>query len=170
MLDPVASHLNLVTTKNLHIVEVHTFDRLSGSISANGRASVSIDMNSINSGFPVRDQRMRELLFETPSHPTATIEVDVPGALLTALAPGQSTEADISARVRIRGVERTVSTRVMVQRLTNSRIYVQSIAPAVAQATEFDLADGVEQLRAVVNLVSISSAVPVDFAFAFDAR
>jgi polyisoprenoid-binding protein YceI len=127
-------------------------------------------MNSINSGVTLRDQRMRELLFETALHPTATIEVAVPTALLNSLTAGQSTHADVSATVRLHGVEKAVTARVLIQRLSNSRVLVQSVSPPLARAADFGLAEGVEQLRAVVNLVSISSTVPVDFAFAFDAR
>lgn len=170
MLDSAASYLNFVTTKNLHIVEAHTFNTLSGSIDANGTARVIIDLNSINSGVTLRDQRMRELLFETATHPTATIEVAVPSALLNALGTGQSTQTDITATVRLHGTSKAVSARVLIQRLSGSRVLVQSLSPPLARAGDFGLTAGVEQLRSVVNLVSISTTVPVDFAFAFDAR
>jgi hypothetical protein len=162
--------LNFVTTKNLHIVEVHTFNTLSGTIGANGVARVSVDLNSINSGVVLRDQRMREMLFETATHPTATIEVAVPVALLNSLSAGQSTQADITANVNLHGSQKSVSARVLIQRLSNSRVLVQSLSPPLARAADFNLVEGVERLRSVVNLVSISTTVPVDFAFAFDAR
>ena len=118
----------------------------------------------------LRDQRMRELLFETGTHPTARIQVAVPTALLNSLSAGQSTQADITARVNLHGVEKSFTTRVSIQRLTNSRVLVQSMAPVIAKAADFGMVDGVERLRAIVNLVSISSAVAVDFSFAFNAR
>jgi hypothetical protein len=118
----------------------------------------------------LRDQRMREMLFETATHPTASIEVAVPAALLNSLSAGQSTLADITASVNLHGVQKAVTARVLIQRLSNSRVLVQSISPPLTRAADFNLVDGVERLRSVVNLVSISTTVPVDFAFAFDAR
>ena len=169
-LDTEASYLNFVTTKNTHNVEVHNFGSLSGFISTGGVATVTIELDSVNTGIDIRNQRMRNLLFETTSYPTATITVDVPATLLSSLSAGQTTQTDISASVNLHGVTTTVTTRVSVQRLSNSRVLVQSMAPVLPRAADFDLTEGVEALRSVANLTSISAAVPVDFALVFDAR
>ncbi|ARU30063.1 hypothetical protein CBR65_12095 [Cellvibrio sp. PSBB006] len=169
-LDTEASYLNFVTTKNTHNVEVHSFGSLSGFISTGGVATVTIELDSVNTGIDIRNQRMRDLLFETASYPTATITVDVPATLLSSLSAGQTTQTDISASVNLHGVSTTVTTRVSVQRLSNSRVLVQSMAPVLPRAADFDLTDGVEALRSIANLTSISAAVPVDFALVFDAR
>ncbi|AQT62023.1 carbohydrate-binding protein [Cellvibrio mixtus] len=169
-LNSSASYLNFVTTKNTHNVEVHTFTTLTGAIGANGVATVTIDLNSVSTGVALRDQRVRDLLFETVSFPTATITVPVPATLLSSLALGQTTQTDVSANVDLHGVTVAVTTRVSVQRLSNSRILVQSMAPVLTRAGDFNLTAGVEALRTIVNLTSISAAVPVDFALVFDAR
>ena len=169
-LDTEASYLNFVTTKNTHNVEVHSFGSLSGFISTGGVATVTIELDSVNTGIDIRNQRMRDLLFETASYPIATITVDVPATLLSSLSAGQTTQTDISASVNLHGVSTTVTTRVSVQRLSNSRVLVQSMAPVLPRAADFDLTDGVEALRSIANLTSISAAVPVDFALVFDAR
>jgi hypothetical protein len=44
------------------------------------------------------------------------------------------------------------------------------MAPVLTRAVDFDLTAGVEALRNIVSLTSISAAVPVDFALVFDAR
>lgn len=169
-LNSSASYLNFVTTKNTHNVEVHNFTSLTGAIGSNGVATVTIDLNSINSGVALRDQRMRDLLFETTSYPTATVSVAVPATLLSSLTLGQTTQTDITATLNLHGVSVPLTTRVSVQRLTNSRILVQSMAPVLTRAGDFNLTAGVEALRSIVNLTSISAAVPVDFALVFDAR
>ena len=169
-LDTQTSYLNFVTTKNTHNVEVHSFAALNGAIGTNGVATVTIDLNSVNTGIVLRDQRIRDLLFETASYPTATITVTVPSTLLSSLAVGQVALTDVSATVDLHGLSVAVTTRVSVQRLSNSRILVQSIAPVLTRASDFNLTAGVETLRALVNLTSISAAVPVDFALVFNAR
>lgn len=169
-LDSELSYLNLVTTKNTHNVEVHKFDGLDGSIDSSGVARVTIDLDSIDSGVALRDERMRELLFDTATYPTATITVEVPSALLNDLSVGQTTQTNVTASVDLHGVESSVTSRVSVQRLSSSRILVQSAAPVLTHAADFDLTNGVEALRAIVNLTSISAAVPVDFALVFNAH
>jgi polyisoprenoid-binding protein YceI len=169
-LDSSASYLNFVTTKNTHNVEVHNFSTLTGAIGTNGVATVTIDLNSVNTNNPTRDQRVRDFLFETVTFPNATITVTVPATLLSSLAAGQTTQTDVSAIIDLHGVSKTVTTRVSVQRLSSSRILVQSAAPVLTRADDFNLTAGVETLRALVSLTSISVAVPVDFALVFNAR
>ena len=164
------SSLNFVTTKNSHTVEVHNFTTFSGNISTSGVATLTIDLSSVNTGVTLRDQRMRDLLFQTSTYPTATVSVTLPSTLLGSLAVGQTAPTDITASLNLHGVTGTITTKVSVQRLSSSRIMVQSIAPILLKAGDYSLTDGVEALRAAVGIASISAAVPVDFALVFDAR
>lgn len=169
-LDSTASYLNFVTTKNTHNVEVHNFGTLSGSISTDGVATLAIDLASVSTGFATRDQRMRDHLFETATYPTATITVNVPSTLLSSLAAGQTTQTSVTAAVDLHGVTTNVTANVSVQRLSASRVLVQSTAPVLTRANTFEMTAGVETLRSLASLTSISAAVPVDFALVFDAR
>jgi hypothetical protein len=169
-LDNTASYLNFTTTKNTHNVEVHNFGTLSGGINAAGVATLTIDLNSVNTAVALRDQRMRDLLFETGTFPTATVTVAVPATLISSLAVGQSATTDISASLNLHGVTGAITTKVSVQKLSSSRVLVQSLSPILIKAGDYALIDGVEALRAAVGIASISVAVPVDFALVFDAR
>ena len=169
-LNTTDSYLNFATIKNTHNLEVHNFTSLSGDINGAGVATLTIDLNSVNTGVDVRNQRMRDLLFQTASFPSATITVPVPASLISGLAVGQSAATDISASLDLHGVSGTITTRVSVQKLSSSRVLVQSIAPVLVKAGTYSLTSGVEALRSIAGLASISEAVPVDFALVFDAR
>ena len=156
--------------KNTHNVEVHNFTSISGDISTTGVATLTIDLNSVNTGVALRDQRMKDMLFETATYPTATVTVTVPSTLISSLAVGQSAATDITASLNLHGVAATITTKVSVQKLSSSRILVQTLAPVLTKADTYNLTTGVEALRAAVNIASISAAVPVDFALVFDAR
>jgi polyisoprenoid-binding protein YceI len=169
-LNTTNSYLNFATTKNTHNLEVHNFTAISGDISGAGMATLTIDLNTVNTGVALRDQRMRDLLFETVTYPTATVTVAVPATLISGLAVGQVASTDISASLNLHGVTGAITTRVSVQKLSASRVLVQSIAPVLVKAGDYSLTNGVEALRAAVGIASISVAVPVDFALVFDAR
>ncbi|MDR7092201.1 cellulose binding domain-containing protein [Cellvibrio fibrivorans] len=169
-LDSTASYLNFATTKNTHNVEVHNFTGLSGNISSAGVATLTIDLNTVNTAVALRDQRMRDLLFETATYPTATVTLAVPATLLSSLSVGQSAATDISASLNLHGVTGAITTKVSVQKLSANRVLVQSLSPILVKAGDYALTDGVEALRAAVGIASISVAVPVDFALVFDAR
>jgi len=169
-LDTTASYLNFVTTKNTHNVEVHNFTTINGNISAAGVATLTIDLSTVNTGVALRDERMRGLLFDVTNFPAATVTVAVPATLISGLAVGQSATTDISASLNLHGVTGTITTKVSVQKLSSSRVLVQSLSPILVKAGDYALTDGVEALRAAVGIASISVAVPVDFALVFDAR
>lgn len=169
-LDTTASYLNFVTTKNTSNVEVHNFTTINGSISSANVATLTIDLSTVNSGVALRDQRMRDLLFDVVNFPSATVTVPVPATLISSLTVGQSATTDISASLNLHGVNGTITTKVSVQKLSSSRVLVQSLSPILIKAGDYALTDGVEALRAAVGIASISVAVPVDFALVFDAR
>jgi len=169
-LDTTASYLNFVTTKNTSNVEVHNFTTINGSISSANVATLTIDLSTVNTGVALRDQRMRDLLFDVVSFPSATVTVPVPTTLISSLAVGQSATTDISATLNLHGVNGTITTKVSVQKLSSNRVLVQSLSPILVKAGDYALADGVEALRAAVGIASINVSVPVDFALVFDAR
>jgi len=169
-LNTTDSYLNFVTTKNTHNVEVHNFTSISGDISASNVATLTIDLSTVNTGVALRDQRMRDLLFDVVNFPSATVTVAVPSTLISGLAVGQSATTDISASLNLHGVTGAITTKVSVQKLSANRVLVQSLSPILVKAGDYALTDGVEALRAAVGIASISVAVPVDFALVFDAR
>lgn len=169
-LDSAASYLNFVTTKNTHNVEVHNFTRISGAIGSTGVATLAIDLTSVNTSVALRDERMRDLLFQTANFPTAMVTLNLPSGLLTGLAVGDTSEIQITASLDLHGVTSPVATKVSVQRLSATRIIVQNLSPIVVNAPDYSLTAGVEALRAAVGIASISTAVPVDFTLIYDAR
>ncbi len=169
-LNATDSYLNFATTKNTHNLEVHNFTSISGDINASGVATLAIDLNTVNTGIALRDQRMRDLLFETAVNPTATVTVNAPATLISGLAVGQATQTDITATLNLHGVTANITTKVSVQKLTATRVVVQSLPPVLVKAETYNLTNGVEALRAAVGIASINASVPVDFALVYDAR
>ena len=166
-LDTSASSLAFVTTKATSIAEVNHFDRLDGSIDAQGNATLTIDLTSVNTGVPVRDERMQNILFETEKFPKATLTAKVPLDQLAKLKVGVQQNVDLDARLNIRGVDLTVNTTVSALKLQNGELLVSSIKPIVVNASAVDLADGVEALRQVAGLPNISLSVIVTFQLAY---
>ena len=76
-LQPSSSHIHFLSVKATHIGEVHSFTKLSGSIQDNGQATLNIDLASVDTLIPIRDQRMRDLLFVVEDHPMAIIKTKI---------------------------------------------------------------------------------------------
>ncbi|MBC7210207.1 MAG: YceI family protein, partial [Pseudomonas sp.] len=76
-LDGESSRLSFVTGKNGNIAEVNRFLVLHGKVDRKGAAEVSIEMDSISSGIPLRDERMRDNLFVFEQFPEATVQAQI---------------------------------------------------------------------------------------------
>ena len=166
-LDNDASTLSFVTIKADHVGEVHTFDLLQGAINDEGNASITIELISINTLIPIRDERMQNLLFETELFPEANLSAQLDIDRFAALEIGASEQAAVSFDLSLRGQSRTYQAEVMVTRLADDGIQASTLKPIIVYADSFDLVGGVEALREVAGLPSISNAVPVSFTVVF---
>ena len=168
-LDNDASRISFVSTKAGSAAEVHRFDELTGNVDDTGNVTIVIDLDSVNTLIPIRDERMRSMLFETERYPTATLAATVDMMAVNEIAVGDSTSMTTEAQLMVRGATVSLTTEMTVARLSDSRIVVASRSPLIVNAGQVDLLAGVEKLREVAGLPTISPAVPVTFVLAFEA-
>jgi polyisoprenoid-binding protein YceI len=164
---PDASRVSFVSVKAGQIAEVHHFTRVSGTVAPDGTATLTIPLDSVETGIPVRNERMRQFLFQTGLHPKATLTTKIDLGPLAALAPGQQTRLPLSGNLSLHGVTAPVETTVTVTRAGGSRVVVASLDPVIVNADSFGLGAGVAELMKLAKLDSITADVPVSFQLTF---
>lgn len=169
VLDSSESAISFTSTKANTAAEVHGFGRLQGRVGESGRATLTIALDSVDTAIEIRDERMREVLFETGEYPVATVTVDLDMNAIKALEAGDSKTVSAMAELSLHGSKTKLPVEMKVARLSDDRILVASEKPVIVNAGQVGLLDGVEQLREIAGLPSISPAVPVTFVLAFDA-
>lgn len=170
MLNGDASTVSFVSTKAINVAEVHRFGNLSGNVDSAGQASISIDLASVNTGIELRDERMREMLFDTVNFATAAVAAKIDADAVAGLAPGESVAMAVTAMLTLHGETRELPLNLVVARLGDSRLLVVSKEPVIVNASQFRLAEGVQALQEIAGLPSISFAVPVSFVLSFDMK
>ena len=165
-LDSEHSAINFISVKNSAIAETHSFGGLVGYIGKTGNIQLNIDLASVETLIPIRNERMRELLFETADFPSATVSAEIDPAVLEEVAKGGTVSTEVPVRLNLHGVEEALSVPVTVFSDGGS-LSVVSSRPVVINAADFGLASGVEALREVAGLNSISTAVPVTLNLRF---
>jgi polyisoprenoid-binding protein YceI len=168
VLDNAKSSLHFISTKKEHISEVHQFTQLSGSVSDDGKLSVAIALASVETGIDIRNQRMRDNLFMVEHMPTANLSATLPQALLN-LAVGESSLATVSAELTLNGQSKNINVDVRVSRLSAQTLLADSVKPILIKAEDYKLAEGIEILKGLAALPSISLTVPVNFNLVFAA-
>lgn len=167
-LNTEASSLSFVTVKNAKIAEVHSFEQLSGDITREGKVNFDVSLASVNTAIPIRDERMQKFLFNIEKYATASFSADVDMRFIEALPSGQIKQIPLAGKIYLHGQTQTIATRVQLIKLAKNRIAVNAIEPIVFNAEQYDLAAGVEKLREIAGLSTISPLVPVTFTLVFD--
>ena len=162
-LDPAASDLYFMSIKATHVGEVHSFDTLSGKVDEKGAASLTIDLASVATLIPIRDQRMRDMLFQVDRYPTATVDAQIELDTLVTMPTGSEIDIELEADLKFKENTSQIMTKVKVSKLNEQKITVRTIAPVVLSAGQLQVTEGLEKLREIAGLPNISFTIPVTF-------
>jgi polyisoprenoid-binding protein YceI len=166
-LDSTGSRLHFVSIKNNNVAEVHSFANLVGFIGAAGKAEVTIELDSVQTLIDIRNERMREMLFETAKFPTATIHAQVDPDVLALAAEGGVLTAELPITLSLHGQEKSMTVPVVILGDDKRRLRVFSAQPVLINAADFGLTEGVAALQKVAGLNAIAAAVPVTLQLLF---
>mgnify|MGYP003113257904 CR=1 FL=1 len=165
------SHLNFVSVKSGTIAEAHSFSGLSGSVTPDGNAELVIDLATVRTGIDIRDERMREHLFETETYPDARVTLPVDVAALEAdgvLQPGDRVAINAEATLDLHGMSVPLETHLTVTRLSDDRVLVETSVPVLLHVEDFGLGGGLETLREIAGLPGIAPVTPVTVSLVFE--
>ncbi|PSU45285.1 YceI family protein [Photobacterium frigidiphilum] len=166
-LSPTDSSINFMSVKNAAVTEVHQFRNVSGSVTDNGDVKISIDLTSVDTAISIRDDRMKEMLFETGLFPVATLSATVDSDALSGLSAGKTMPIEAEFDLDLHGKKQLLTANLQVTGLENGGLQVNSINPIVIDSTAFKLDGGVAALQKVAKLNSIATSVPVNVQLFF---
>ncbi len=166
-LDSKQTSLNFVSIKKGFIGEVHSFKALQGTISKSGAVTLTIDLSSVATNIDIRDQRMSDMLFEVSQYPNATITAQVDPKSFKDLDDGDTTLLPVELTLNLHGMTKVLPATLRVTGLDDDALLVTTEQPIVINSTDFNLVNGIEQLREVAGLPSIAIAVPVTATMVF---
>ena len=161
------SAIHFVTTKNTNVSEVHSFKAFEGKVSDKGEASLNINLASVDTRIGMRDERMHKHLFELPQFTDARFEAQIPADVLKASSNGQPQILELQGTLTLHGERAQVLAKVLISANKDDSISVTSVTPFLVDAETFTLAAGVQKLREIAGLKSISNIVPVTFTLTF---
>lgn len=165
-LDEEHSSVHYVSIKDAATGEINRFGKLSGSIEEQ-ESRVVIDLSSVETGIDIRDERMQEMLFETGQFGEAEVSVAMGEEALSEMQVGERRRETQTLSLSLHGETLELEAEMQAIRLDDSTLLISSVHPVIISAEDFGLGEGVEALREVAGLSSISLAVPVSFNLVF---
>lgn len=161
------SQLFFSSVKKDVIAETHQFKTLQGAVSENGQFTVSVDLASAETGIAIRNERLAQFLFETSkfSQASATGKIDL--AALSKQAVGSSQTVKLPVMFQLHGKTITQDATFALTKISATQVSVATPAPIFLNAADFDLVPGIEKLKELASLPSISPLVPVSLHLRF---
>lgn len=167
-LNPEGSYISFGSEKSGQIGEVHEFTVFSGHLAPDQWGVVEINLKSLQTHIEQRNERMRDHLFGGEATSTARITLPVDKTIFKSFAIGERKlieEAELT--LEFNGDEFPLSADLAATRLANDKVLVETVSLIYLDTKELGLETGVEKLRELANLPSISFAVPVSASLIF---
>ncbi|MDB4224269.1 YceI family protein [Granulosicoccus sp.] len=167
-LDSERSSVSLISYKVLagaaaSFGERHSFSNIAGTVGDDGKALVTVPLDTIETGIPIRNERLTKFVFETEKYPAATITADVPDTVM-----GTGTHMmDLDVTLSFHGKEQMLTIPVLVVS-AELEVVVSATQPVMLDATAFDLGAGIGKLAELAKLLHIPTTVPVSFSLVFN--
>ncbi len=165
---PAQSGISFVSIKNGDIAEAHSFTKISGIVGEDGKALVTIALDSVQTNIDIRDERMRKYLFETENYPVVKIGAVIGSDVLATLITGGRKNIMLALEVEMHGVLENYDADIWVTRLASNKILVQTRLPLLIHGDDFAFSAGLAKLQELANLSAISPSVPVSFSLVFE--
>jgi len=171
VLDNHKSYLNFTSVKNSNIIEVHKFDKLSGKINEDGIADVKINLKSVDTGIEIRDERLKDYLFDTKKYPDAIFSTHIDmKKILEELYKNSIYKTTLEGYLNLKGHRIELKIPVDIKYLDNKNVQVMSASPVTLNIDDFKMGAGLEKLKELANLRSIGFNVPVNFKVVFNKK
>jgi polyisoprenoid-binding protein YceI len=166
LLNKEESQVNFISVKNEHIAESHSFDDFSGTLSSEGKLKIDINLMSVNTIIPIRNERMQKMLFDVTNFALATFVADIDKSL-TKMPLGMTKDVSVDGQLTIKDKTVQVSFLVNITSLENGKVKATTIKPTIINASQFGLDNGIDALQEIAMLNSISKTVPLTFSVTF---
>jgi len=167
-LSPDESRISFVSVKAGDFPESHHFTEMDGNVGADGAAAITIALDSVETLIDIRNERMREFLFETDEFPTAEIAASIDLDALDDLGVGARKEIPFTGELALRGATAPIDAVLIVTRIAEDRVLVETADPIILFTDDFNLAAGVRKLMELASLPSITPASPVTASLVFE--
>jgi polyisoprenoid-binding protein YceI len=165
--DSKSSDFHFVTTKagasgTTTITEVQHFKDIDGSVADDGKITFNVQTASVETLVPLRNDRLREILFKSAGFPVATFSGVVSLADIKKLKAGDMMDVDVPGTLELVGISKAITAKLRVVRLSGNRLLAATRESLVINANDYGLQSGVEALRTVMGLNVLSPGAPVD--------
>ncbi|PHR62774.1 MAG: hypothetical protein COA47_02515 [Robiginitomaculum sp.] len=169
-LDITASQVQIFAIKAEQIGESFSLALGNGTVDQDGNIELSIDLASIDTGIPIRNERMRKFLLKTEDWPMATVSANIDLQQFEGLMIGQMLSANAPVELALHGLKVSYEVNFLITRLSTKRVMVQSATPISVVADDLNFGAGLAKLQELAGLPSITPVSAIGFLLIFEGE
>jgi polyisoprenoid-binding protein YceI len=168
-IDNNRSTFNFVTSKAAAsgvaaIEEVQTFKQIDGTIGDNGKLEFDVELGSVETNIPLRNERLKAMLFKVADSPKAVFTGAVDAHRIKAMRVGVLENVDLTGQLTISGRSNPLTASLYVVKLASGVLRVSTSLPIIVNLKDYGLQEDVEALRNVMHLNVLAGSAPVTFS------
>ncbi len=164
-LDGEASHLAYGSIKKDKIGEVNSFSGLKGTVDADGKADVTIDLTTLETNIDIRNERMLEHVFRGAGEAQLTAQLDMDE--VKGLGVGEMAVVDVEGALSLLGVSTELDLEMVVVRLAENKVMALSNDMVFVGTEELGVEAGIDKLMEIAKLPGITRTAPVTLRLVF---
>ncbi|MFL9989386.1 YceI family protein [Paraburkholderia sediminicola] len=146
------------------IQEVQTFKQIDGVVGDDGKLEFNVELGSVETNIPLRNERLKGMLFKVADNPTAVFTGTVDASQFKAMPLGAFANVSLNGQLTINGQSKLLSASLRVDKLASGALRVSTGVPIIVNLNDYGLQDGVTALRTMMNLNVLASSAPVTFS------
>ncbi|WNC95102.1 YceI family protein [Paraburkholderia sp. FT54] len=138
--DNSESMFNFVTAKApaqgvAAIVEAQRFKQIDGTVRDDGKLEFDVDLGSVETSNPLRNERVKEILFKVAGNPNAVFAGTVDARRFGAMRVGASADVDVNGQLTINGQSNPLTATLRIVKLESGALQVLTSVPIVGPRT-----------------------------------
>lgn len=145
------------------IVEEGVFNTYFGYLDKQGNLKMEIELDSVETDISIRNQRIKEWLFETERFPKVEIQSQIDYDWINTLGVHKEVSKVQPLTISFHGKTIQTEASLKIIKLDNNTINVMTQEPIHLNLLELEMMQGLNSLTEVMNLKSIGYLVPVKF-------
>ena len=158
-LDGENSRIAFGSIKKDTVGESHGFEAISGTISADGSAEISIDLATVQTNIDIRNERMIEHVFKGMANATITGSLDIEEA--SDLEVGAFSLIDFEGKLSLVGTEIELEAEMFVMRVSQTQVIVTNNDLIFIGTEAAGINAGIDKLMELAKLPGITRTSPV---------
>lgn len=144
------------------IFEPNLFRKFSGVIDGS-EVNLTIELNSLDTKIPIRDERIAEHVFLSKQFPQALITASV----VDLDKMDKSIAKRVAAQLTLRGKTHSVNADLIIDRMDESTLAVQTSTPILIDTKAYGMLEGFGKLEEIAGLFYIPTTIPVSLHLVF---